>query len=104
MGSKSSIAASLQVGEGTKTKFHLVPCFAPVREGRQVKDAFFQDFERILAAIPAGERYVIYCDFNAHVGSRECVNDWWGLVKGTHGYQGSSMRLVKSLSFFSMSI
>ena len=51
-----------------------------------MKDAFFQDFESILAAIPTGEKYVILGDFNAHVESRECVGDRWGSVRGPHGY------------------
>ena len=51
-----------------------------------MKDAFFQNLESILAAIPTGEKYVILGDFNAHVRSRECVGDRWGSVRGPHRY------------------
>ena len=50
----------------------MVLCYAPtMAASRQVKDAFFQDLDSILAAIPAGKKYVILGDFNACVGSRE---------------------------------
>ena len=52
-----------------------------------MKDAFFQDLESILAAIPTGEKYVILGDFNARMGSRKCVGDRWGSVRGPHGYE-----------------
>ena len=73
-----AVSACLQVGEGMKTKLHVVSCYAPTRAAsRQVKDAFYQDLESILAAIPTGEKYVILGNFNAHVGSRECVGGRW---------------------------
>ena len=53
---------------------HVVLCYAPMRAAsRQVKDAFYQDLESILAAILTEEKYVTFGDFNAHVGSRESV-------------------------------
>ena len=56
-----------------KIKLHVVSCYAPTRAAsRQMKDAFFQDIDSILAAMPTGEKYVILGDVNAHVGSREC--------------------------------
>ena len=82
-----ALSACLLEGEGTKTKFHVVLCYAPMRAAsRQVKDAFYQDLGSILAAIPIGEKYVILGDFNAHVGSRECVGDRWGSVRRPNGY------------------
>ena len=70
-----------------KTKLLVVSCYAPTRAAsREIKDIFFQGLESILAAILRGEKYVILGDFNAHVGSRECVGDRWGSVRGSHGY------------------
>ena len=86
MGSKSSL--SMPAGRrGMKTILHVVSCYAPTRAAsRQVKDTFFQDLESILAALPIGQKYVILGDFNAHVGSRKCIGDRWGSVRGQHGY------------------
>ena len=79
-----AVSACLQVGEGMKTKLHVLSCYAPTRAAsRQVKNTFYQKLESILAAIPTGEKYVILGDFNAHVGSREFVGDRWGSVRCT---------------------
>ena len=43
-----------------------------------MKDAFFQDLESILTAITTREKYKVLNDFNAHVGSRECVGNGGG--------------------------
>ena len=86
-----------------ETKLHVVSCYAPMRTAsRQVKDAFFQDLESILSAILAGEKYVILVDFNAHVGSRECVGDQWGSVRGPHGYEVINNAGKELLSFLSV--
>ena len=63
-----AVSACLHVGEGTKTKLHVVYCYAPTRAAnKQVKGAYFQDLGSILATIPAGEKYVILGEFNARV-------------------------------------
>ena len=104
MGSKSSLSMpALQVEEGMETKLHVVSCYAPTRSAsRQVKDVFFQDLESILAAIPAGEKYVILGDFKAYVWSRECVGDRWRLVRGPHGYGVFNDAGKELLSFLSV--
>ena len=86
-----------------KIKFHVVSCYAPTRAAsRQVNDAFYQDLESILAAIPTREKYVILGDFNVHVGSRECVGDQWGSVRGLHGYGVINDAGKELLSFLSV--
>ena len=95
-----AVSAYLQVGEWTKTKLHVVLCYIPTKtESRQVKDAFFQDLESILASIPAGEKYLTLGEFNAHVGSRECVGDQCASVKGPHGYGVINDAIKELLSF-----
>ena len=98
-----AVSACLQVGERIKTKLHMVLYYAPTRAAsRQVKDAFYQDLESILPAIPTGEKYVILGDFNAPVGSRECVGDWWGSVRGPHGNGVINDACKEFLSFLSV--
>ena len=98
-----AVSACLRVGEGVKTKLNVVLCYVPTRAAsRQVKDAFFQVLESILAAIPAGEKYVILGDFNARVVSRECVGGQWVLVRGPHGYEVINDAGKELLSFLSV--
>ena len=68
-------------------------CRVPMRAAsRQVKDAFF-----------SRRKVHVLGDFNAHVGSRECVGDWWGSVRGPHGYEVIN-NTGKELSLFFLSI
>ena len=90
------ISACLQMEEGCGGRLHVVFCYAPTRAARrEVKDAFFQELDHMLASVPSGERYVVLGDFNACVGSREHVGDQWDAVRGPHRY-GVTMMLERS--------
>ena len=64
---------------GSQGILHMVSCFTPTRAvRREVKDAFFfQELDHMLASVSPGENYVVLGYFNAHVGYREHVGDWW---------------------------
>ena len=71
------------MGEESGGRLHVMSCYAPIRAAkREVKDAFFQVLDHMLANVPSGKRYVVLGDFNARVGSREHVEDQWYAVRG----------------------
>ena len=82
--SSLSLPANGRVADG---RLHVVSFYAPTRAAsRETKDAFFQETENILSAVPQGEKHLLMGKFNARVGSRECVGDLWDGVRGPHRY------------------
>ena len=80
-------SACLQLGGRSRDKLHIVSCYAPTRAAsRQEKDTYFDELNSILSSVPAGENYIVFGDFNAHVGSRQVVGDQWSKVSGPHGF------------------
>ena len=53
--------------------------YAPTKAAsRQEKNTFFFDeLTTISLSVPAGEKYIVLGDFNAHVGSKQVVGDQW---------------------------
>ena len=97
------VLACLQMGEGSGGRLHVGSCRAPTRAARrEMKDAFFQELDHMLASILSGEKYVVLGDFNAHVGSRKHVGDQWDAVRGPHGYGVINDAGRELLSFLSV--
>ena len=97
------VSACPQMGEGSGGRLHVVSHYAPTRAARrEVKDAFFQELDHMLASVPSGEKYVVLGDFNARVGSREDVGDQWDAVRGSHRYGVINDAGRELLSFFSV--
>ena len=93
------------MGNGAAGRLHMMSCYAPTRAARrETKGAFFQEIENILSTVSQGEKYmyVLMGDFNAHVGSRECVGDLWDGVRGPHGCGVVSDVGKELLSFLSL--
>ena len=80
-------------GEGSGGRVRVVSCYAPIRAARrEVKDAFFQELDHILASVLSGEKSVLLGDFNACVGSREHVGDKCDAVRGPQGMESPMMQ------------
>ena len=80
------VTATLKVGSGRSSHLHILSCYAPIfAASRDEKDRFFDSLQDALSSIPSAECFVMLGDFNAHVGSRGVIDEWW-YERGLHGY------------------
>ena len=64
----------------------MLSCYAPTyASSREGKEAFFDNLQQIISAVPPGEICVMLGDFNGQVGSRLDEDEWWH-VRGSDGY------------------
>ena len=60
-----------------------IVCYAPTNDkGEEVKDAFYDELERLVERVPERDYLVVFGDFNARVGRDNCA---WSGVLGRHG-------------------
>ena len=80
------VTTKLKVGSGRSSHLHILSCYAPTfAASRDEKDRFFDSLQDALSLIPCDECFVMLGDFNARVGSRGVINEWW-YERGPHGY------------------
>ena len=97
------VTATLQLGQTSADRLHLLSCYAPTFAASRVeKDYFLNDLQQALDTIPPSESYVILGDFNARVGSRSSEDDWCVNVRGPHGLAEANDAGKELLSFLGL--
>jgi len=99
------VSATVKVakGNGRNSFLHVLSCYAPTYgASREDKDAFLDQLQQVLSAVPSDECYVMLGDFNARVGSRTVEDDEWWYERGPHGHGVMNDAGRELLSFLSI--
>ena len=65
---------------------HVLSCYAPTYGASRKAKRLLSDVQDALSEIPSDEPYVMFEEFNAHIGSRAGEADAWEHIQGPHGF------------------